>query len=70
MLERRLAALEATSESGQLVYVSCRGDGAKDMCRHLATYLSLVPRIEFASDADFNRSREMALHALERTRKG
>ena len=69
-LQRRLAALEGTSESSHLVCVSCRRDGVKEMCHHLAIYLSLVPRIEFASDAEFSRSREVALQALHRTRKG
>jgi hypothetical protein len=70
MLQRRLVALEATSETEDMVCVSCRRDGVKGMCQHLATYLSLVPRIEFASDADFKHSREVLQRALECPRRG
>ena len=65
-LEGRLLALEAAGSSS-MVCSRCRDAGGVSTCPHFGLFLSLVPRIEFASTAEWLRVRASGLGALEAT---
>ena len=67
-MESRLRSLEQATErgaNGWHVCARCRSAGARGMCRHIAIFLSLVPRLEAASDAAWIAGREAARRVLE-----
>ena len=68
-LEGRLLALEAAGSSS-MVCAACRDTGSASICPHFGLFLSLVPRIEFASTEQWLCVRESGLRALEGYRQG
>ena len=68
-LEGRLSALEATGSS-RMVCAGCRTAGSPSPCHHFGVFLSLVPRIEYASTEEWQCVRESGQQALERAGKG
>ncbi len=67
-VESRLRSLEQANErgaNGWHVCTRCRGAGVRGMCEHIAIFLSLVPRLEAASDAAWSAGREAARAVLE-----
>ena len=67
-MESRLRLLEQATERGAdgwHMCARCRCAGARGMCPHIAIFLSLVPRLEAASDAAWITEREAARRVLE-----
>ena len=67
-MESRLRLLEQANERGADGWhtcARCRSAGARGMCEHIAIFLSLVPRLEAASDAAWITGREAARRVLE-----
>ena len=66
-MESRLRSLEQATErgvDGWHVCTRCRSAGVRGMCEHTAIFLSLVPRLEAASDAAWITGREAARTVL------
>ena len=68
-IETRLAYLEERAEDtgAQWICAECRRAGSPSPCRHYGMFLALVPRIEYASAAEWQRVRESGQQALART---